>query len=122
MTDGSVVLTGECHSLVSYKSSSLATDPGASVRVTLQFQQQSISGIRENVDAAQAIVDQKQVLLDKLGRARGIVDKIVQSRELAMSTDVSAVLGGYVSRCKLSILSVDPSCCEGCGDGIEAHV
>ena len=38
------------------------------------------------------MVDQKRVLLDKLGRVRQIVGMIVDSRELALSTDVGVVL------------------------------
>ena len=49
-------------------------------------------GIGDDVGAARGVVNAKKVLLDKVGKARGIVDKIVESRELALSTDVSVVV------------------------------
>ena len=53
-------------------------------------------GIGDDVGAARGVVNAKKVLLDKVGRARGIVNKIVESRELALSTDVSAVFENAV--------------------------
>ena len=100
--DGEIVFTATCKYLQIELS-----DSARHVSVTLSFEPISIQSIGEGVHVAQEIVDKKPVILEKLGRARGIVDVIRSSAEFVGEVRLTStydVLCAHAQSCMASFI------------------